>query len=46
MKRFDGGKDLKQLHPIVDMEFEYDEDTDELNINELLEAKDKVNEEL
>ena len=28
MKRFDGGKTLKTLHPINDMEIEFDPETD------------------
>ena len=46
LKRFEGGKTLKQLHPINDMEIEYDAETDAMDIKELLDAKEKVNDEL
>ena len=46
LKRFDNGKTLKQLDPIEDMEIEFDEETDELDIKALGEARDKVKEEL
>lgn len=46
LKRFDNGKTLKELHPIDDMEIEFDEETDEMDIVELIEAKDKVHEEI
>ena len=46
MKRFDQGKALKKLHPIDDMEIEYDANEDEHDIKELVAAKDKVDVEL
>jgi len=44
LKRFDKGKTLKTLDPIEDMEIEFDEDTDELDIKALVDAKEKVKE--
>jgi hypothetical protein len=46
LKRFEGGKTLKKLHPIEDMEIEYDADDDEHDIKELVDAKQKVEDEL
>ena len=46
MKRFEQGKALKKLHPIDDMEIEYDANEDEHDIKELVAAKDKVDAEL
>lgn len=46
LKRFDQGKTLKTLHPIKDMEIEYDADEDKMDINKLIEAQDKIKEEL
>lgn len=46
LKRFDGGKSLKLLDPIADMEIEFDEDEDDLDIKELVDARDKIKEEL
>ena len=46
LKRFDGGNQLKQLDPIEDMEIEFDEEHDEIDIKELVNAKTKVEEEL
>tara|TARA_B110000285_G_scaffold233177_1_gene306168 strand:+ start:2587 stop:2805 length:219 start_codon:yes stop_codon:yes gene_type:complete len=46
LKRFEGGKTLKKLHPIEDMEIEYDADDDEHDIKELVAAKQKVEDEL
>lgn len=45
LKRFDGGKSLRELDPIQDMEIEFDQDTDEMNITDLIDAKEKVREE-
>lgn len=42
LKRFDQGRTLKELDPIEDMEIEFDEETDELDIKELVAAKEKV----
>jgi len=42
LKRFEGGKTLKQLDPIEDMEIEFDEDTDDIDIKELVQAHEKV----
>lgn len=46
MKRFENGKTLKLLDPIEDMEIEFDKDEDELDITELVNAKEKVEEQL
>ena len=46
MKRFEQGNTLKKLHPLEDMEIEYDADEDQHDINELVKAKEKVEEEL
>jgi hypothetical protein len=46
LKRFEGGKTLKTLHPINDMEIEFDPETDQMDIRELLDARDKVSDEL
>lgn len=46
LKRFQGGKTLKHLDPIKDMEIEYDPETDSMDINELLKAQEKVNDQL
>jgi len=46
LKRFEQGKTLKTLHPINDMEIEYDADVDKMDINKLIEAQDKIKEEL
>ena len=46
LKRFDQGKTLKTLHPIKDMEIEYDADEDKMDINKLIEAQEKIKEEL
>ena len=46
LKRFDQGRSLKLLHPIKDMEIEYDPDDDKMDINKLIEAQDKIKEEL
>lgn len=45
LKRFDGGKSLKELDPIGDMEIEFDPETDEMDIKALVEAQEKVKEE-
>ena len=46
LKKFDYGKELRVLDPIEDMEIEYDEKEDDLDISELTKAKEKVREEL
>jgi ATP-dependent RNA helicase DOB1 len=46
LKRFDQGNSLKELDPISDMEIEFDEETDDLNIAELVEAREKIQTEL
>ena len=46
LKKFDYGKELRILDPIEDMEIEYNENEDDLDINELTKAKEKVREEL
>jgi len=46
LKRFENGKTLKPLDPIEDMEIDYDPDTDELDIKELVSAQEKVSDEL
>ena len=46
LKRFEGGKTLKVLHPISDMEIEFDPETDKMDINELLDAREKVSDQL
>ena len=46
LKRFEFGKTLKTLDPIEDMEIEYDEDTDDIDIQQLVDARDKVKDEL
>lgn len=46
LKRFDGGNSLKELDPINDMEIECDADVDELDISDLIDAKEKVREEI
>lgn len=46
LKRFEGGKTLKTLHPINDMEIEFDHETDQMDIRELLDAREKVNDQL
>ena len=46
IKRFDGGKSLKLLDPIEDMEIEYDSDVDDMDIKELLSAMNKIKQEL
>jgi len=46
LKRFDGGNTLNELDPIEDMEIEFDKETDEIDINELVKAQEKVKEEL
>lgn len=46
LKRFDGGKALKELDPIEDMEIEFDDEQDDLDIKELVNAKVKVSDEL
>lgn len=38
LKRFEGGKTLKQLHPIDDMEIEFDAEDDKIDIKELVDA--------
>jgi hypothetical protein len=38
MKRFDFGNQFKELHPIEDMEIEFNENVDEINIKELVDA--------
>lgn len=44
LKRFEGGDTLKFLDPLEDMEIEYDEDEDDIDIKELVQAKEKVEE--
>lgn len=44
LKRFDQGKSLKELDPIEDMEIEFDEQDDDLDIKDLVNAKNKVEE--
>ena len=39
LKRFEGGKTMKHLHPIEDMEIEFDADEDTIDIKELVDAK-------
>lgn len=46
LKRFDQGKSIKELDPIEDMEIEHDPDADEIDIKQLVTARDKVSEEL
>jgi len=46
LKRFDQGNALKKLDPIDDMEIEFDPETDEMDISELVKAKEKIAEEL
>lgn len=46
LKRFEGGKTLKHLHPIDDMEIEFDPQEDTIDVKELVDAQDKVKEEL
>ena len=46
LKRFEGGKTLKVLHPISDMEIEFDPETYKMDINELLDAREKVSDQL
>jgi hypothetical protein len=46
LRRFESGKTLKLLHPIEDMEIEYDRDEDDIDIKELVEAELKAKEEL
>ena len=46
LRRFESGKTLKLLHPIEDMEIEYDQDEDDIDIKELVEAELKAKEEL
>lgn len=46
MKRFDYGNQFKELHPIEDMEIEYNENVDEINIKELVDAQERIEEEL
>ena len=46
MKRFDFGNQLKELHPIEDMEIEFVEDVDEINIKDLVDAQERIDEEL
>lgn len=46
LKRFEGGKTLKTLHPINDMEIEFDPETDQMDIKELMDAREKVNDQL
>lgn len=46
LKRFDGGNSLKLLDPIEDMEIEFDPETDDLDIRELVQASEKVEEQL
>jgi len=36
LKRFDQGNSLKELDPIEDMEIEFDKETDDLDINDLV----------
>jgi hypothetical protein len=38
MKRFDYGSVFKELHPIEDMEIEFNENVDDINIKELVDA--------
>ena len=42
LKRFENGNSLKVLDPIEDMQIEYDADTDEIDIKELLKAKEDI----
>jgi hypothetical protein len=42
MKRFDYGKEIKELHPIEDMEIEFEEDVDTLNIKDLVDAEERI----
>ena len=42
LKRFENGNSLKILDPIEDMQIEYDADTDEIDIKELLKAKEDI----
>ncbi len=46
LKRFEGGKSLKKLHPVSEMEIEFDPDCDTSDIHELVRADEKVSEEL
>lgn len=46
LKRFDGGKTMKVLHPIEDMEIEFDAEEDKIDITELVDAEQKVQEQL
>ena len=38
LRRFDGGNTLKLLHPIEDMQIEYEPEEDDIDIKELVEA--------
>jgi hypothetical protein len=42
MKRFDNGNKLNILHPITDMEIEYDSNHDDVDIDELITASEKL----
>mmetsp|Transcript_7991 Transcript_7991/g.13409 ORF Transcript_7991/g.13409 Transcript_7991/m.13409 type:complete len:294 (-) Transcript_7991:23-904(-) len=46
LKRFEGGKALKIIDPIEDMEIEYDPQTDDMDIQELVTAKAQIDDEL
>ena len=46
MKRFDHGKSFKMLDPIEDMEIEFDPETDSMDIKELVDAQQRIEEEL
>jgi hypothetical protein len=46
LEKFAWGKGLRIMDPIEDMEIEYDETCDELNIRDLVQARRKVEEEL
>ena len=51
MKRFEFGKTIKILHPLDDMEIEFDKGTEEdpgdsVDIKELIQAQEKINEEM
>lgn len=45
MKRFDYGNQFKELHPIEDMEIEFNEIIDEIDIKELVDANERIEEE-
>jgi len=46
MKRFNWGRNFKQLHPIDDMEIEFDQENDPEDITKLMGAKDRIQGEL